>query len=389
MQPAFKSKPGFDERPLVAIWEVTQACDLACVHCRASAQPFRHPFELTTLEAQHLIQEIADMRVPIFVLTGGDPLKRPDIFAIVEYAARKGVRPALTPSATALLTKEAVFDLKRCGLKRLAVSLDGSCPEVHDGIRGISGSFQRTLDSIQWANECGLPLQVNTVVSRRNLPDLPELLKVLEKSRIVLWSVFFLVPTGRGQAADLLAGAEFEEVFGFLYRASKQVEFHIKTTEAQHYRRYVIQQKAQEKLRGEASAEVEGDGEGDVPASIPEMLSRSRPGVNDAKGFVFVSHVGEVYPSGFLPLSAGNVRRQTLGEIYRESPLFVALRDPDRLKGKCRQCEFRQLCGGSRARAFALTGDPLGEEPCCTYQPGGWQEMQQAAMLAQAAASAD
>jgi AdoMet-dependent heme synthase len=350
---SFKSRD-FDVRPLLVIWEMTQACDLKCMHCRASAQPHRHPRELSAAEAFSLVDQVADMRVPMFVLTGGDPLKRSDLHAIIQYGRRRSVKTSLTPSATPLLTREAVFELKESGLMRLALSLDGSTAQLHDGFRGVAGSWRRTLDAIEWSHEAKLPVQVGTTVTRHNIHDLDNLVELLSSVKVVLWSVFFLVPTGRGQTSDLLSPEEHEAVFAKLYAASKRVRFHIKTTEGQHYRRYVLQQRAQA-----------------APSSalIADLIARAPSGVNDGKGFVFISHTGEVYPSGFLPISAGNIRRDPLADIYRTCPLFLSLRDVSQLKGKCGRCEFQDVCGGSRARAFALTGDPLAEEPCCSYIP--------------------
>jgi radical SAM protein len=347
------------QRPLVVIWETTQACDLQCFHCRACAQPKRNLLELTTDEAKKLIRDVAELRPPIFILTGGDPLKRFDIYHLVEYAASHNLRPAMTPSATPLLTRTAIAELKKVGLSRLAVSLDGSVPELHDAFRGVRGSHSRTLEAIHRANEAGLPIQVNTCVSGRNLHDLENMASLLKQFRIVLWSAFFLVPTGRGQTADLPTARQFEDVFVTLNRLAEQVPFRIKTTEAQHYRRFVLQQRFSHAVAKPAA--FRGDGlEHGVPGLLP---------INDGKGFVFVSHLGEVFPSGFLPLSAGNVRAQTLAAIYRDSPLLRGLRNSSNLKGKCGACEFREICGGSRARAYAMTGDIFAEEPCCIYEP--------------------
>ena len=354
----------FNECPLVAIWEVTQACDLICSHCRACAQPLRHPQELSMAEAQRLIDEIAAMRVPIFVLTGGDPLKRADIFELVEYATRQGVRTSLSPSATPLLTPAATAELKRRGLVRMALSLDGSTAEIHDAIRGVPGSFQRTREALRWAQEVRLPVQINTTISRRNIGDIDTLAALLEHIGIVLWSVFFLIPTGRGRVEDLPSGPEFEEVFEKLYNTARRVKFHIKTTEAPHYRRLVLQRNGDARQGQRAHGLPET-----AEAFNSDLIAKARTGISDGKGFVFISHIGEVFPSGFLPLSAGNVREQSLADIYQNSSLFVGLRDTSQLKGKCGLCEFRDLCGGSRARAFALTGDPLAEEPCCIYRP--------------------
>lgn len=380
----------YDRAPFLAIWETTQACDLACKHCRASAQPLAHPSQLNTAEATNLIDQIADLEVPLFVFTGGDPLKRPDIFQLIRHAADRGVHAALTPSATPLLTREAIFRMKDSGLSRLAVSLDGSVPEIHDAIRGIPGTWQRTLEAIHWANEAQLPIQVHTVVSRLNISDLDSLSVLLTQKQIVMWSFFFLVPVGRGKTDDLLTGQEFEDVFAKMWELTKRVPFAIKTTEAMHYRRYLIQQRMKE---GRPTVGVHDDAGARPthPQGHPGGWA-SRPGtgsesqavgwatkrVNDGRGFVFISHIGKVYPSGFLPIEGGDLHNDTLAHIYQESPIFVKLRDSDLLHGKCGACEFRNICGGSRARAYAVTGDVLGEEPCCIYQPRGYVAEQKA-----------
>jgi radical SAM protein len=354
----------FNERPFIAIWEVTQACDLACVHCRASAQPDRHPMELSTDEGKHLIDQIAALEVPVFVLTGGDPIKRPDLFELIGHARSAGVRVSLTPSATPLLTRDIVVRLKEAGLARLAVSMDGASAETHDAFRGLSGSFARTLDAVRWANEIGLPIQINTTFSRRNIGEIDEIVALMERLRITLWSVFFLVPTGRGKLNDLLSADEFEAVFAKIYKLSKTATFDIKTTEAQHYRRFMLQQKVAERKAGAGS--------GVKQEKSADAIGRAPRGLNDGNGFVFISHTGEVFPSGFMPLSAGNIRVEELATIYRESPLFTGLRDTSKLEGKCGACEFKEICGGSRARAYALTGNPHAAETCCSYIPKGY-----------------
>jgi radical SAM protein with 4Fe4S-binding SPASM domain len=404
----------FDETPFLAIWEVTQSCDLACKHCRASAQPIAHPDELTNAEGKALIDQIAEMGVPIFVFTGGDPLKRKDVFELIRYAADKGVQVALTPSATPLLTREAIFQLKEAGLVRLGISLDGSTPEIHDAFRGLPGAWARTIQAIEWANEAGIPIQVHSTISRHNVHDLDGLCALFERLAIVMWNVFFLVPVGRGQLGDLLSGEDFEQVFGKIYELSHRVNFQIKTTEAMHYRRYLLQHNLEERrvshgmkpghghpgsARPAASATPAQSGalkghdfsraesgpnknEGALaPAYEPgaptadaqtRTASWATRRVNDGKGFLFVSHVGNVYPSGFLPIHAGNIRQTPLAEIYRNAPIFKSLRDTSKLEGKCGACEYKEICGGSRARAYAVTGDPLAEEPCCIYQPKHW-----------------
>jgi radical SAM protein len=371
---AVELKLDFDERPFNVIWETTQACDLACVHCRACARPVRSALELSTAEAKRLIDEVAALRAPVFVLTGGDPLKRPDTFELVEYASSHGVRISLTPSATPLLTKDAIVRLKACGLARLAISLDGPTAEVHDAFRQVSGSYEWTLQAVRWARELGLPVQLNTTITRRNLEYLDSTIALMEQLDIVLWSVFFLVPTGRGATTDLISAEEFEQVFEKLYETSRRVKFDIKSTEAQHHRRFLLQRRTEEKRKGSAPP---------LPAMLgtgtPDGIGRAPRGINDGKGFVFISHLGEVFPSGFLPVSAGNVRKQSLTELYRHSPLFVSLRDSANLKGKCGVCEFREVCGGSRARAHALTGDVFAEEPRCIWQPKAYQSEEPAA----------
>ncbi len=367
----------FDETPFLAIWEVTQSCDLACKHCRAAAQPIAHPDQLSTAEGKAVIDQIADMKIPIFVFTGGDPLKRPDLYELIRYSAEKGVKVAVTPSATPLLTREAIFKMKEAGVVRLGISLDGSTPEIHDAFRGLPGAWARTIQAIEWAGEAGMPIQVHSTISRHNANDLDNLCSLFEKLAIVMWNVFFLVPVGRGQLGDLLSGEEFEQVFGKIYELSHRVSFQIKTTEAMHYRRYLLQHNLEERRMGHGhpgtvpAHEYEpGAPKGDVQARTHTWATRR---VNDGKGFMFISHVGNVYPSGFLPIHAGNVRETPLSDIYRHAPIFKSLRDTSKLEGKCGACEYKEICGGSRARAYALTGDPLAQEPCCIYQPRNWK----------------
>ncbi len=378
----------FDETPFLAIWEVTQSCDLACKHCRAAAQPIAHPDQLSTEEGKALIDQIADMQVPIFIFTGGDPLKRGDVFELIRYAASRNVKVAVTPSATPLLSREAIFKMKEAGVVRLGISLDGSTPEIHDAFRGLSGAWARTIQAVEWANEAGIPIQVHSTISRHNAGDLDNLCALFERLAIVMWNVFFLVPVGRGQLGDLLSGEEFEQVFGKIYELSHRVNFQIKTTEAMHYRRYLLQHNLEERKMGHGhpGAVVGGGGAGgdallraaEYEPGAPQADAQTRNRgwatrrVNDGKGFMFISHTGNVYPSGFLPIHAGNIRETPLSDIYRNAPIFKALRDTSRLEGKCGACEYKEICGGSRARAYAVTGDPLAQEPCCIYQPRNW-----------------
>jgi radical SAM protein len=345
----------FDDAPFLVIWEVTQACDLACVHCRASAQPARNPEELSTEEGLALLDEIREFGDPLMVFTGGDPLKRSDIFDLLGYSASLGLRTTITPSATPLLTHEAIDAFQQAGVARMAVSLDGPDAEFHDGFRGVEGSFARTLEALRYARGIGLETQINTTVTIRNVHRLTEVAELVKECGAKLWSVFFLVATGRASRELDLTAERYEEVFADLYELSRRCGFDIKTTEAQHYRRYAAQQR-------------KASGQGGPSASSRGSIAR-QAGINDGKGLLFISHTGEVCPSGFLPLAAGNFRFQRIGEVYRESALFRVLRDTDQLEGKCGICQYRNLCGGSRARAFALTGNYLAEDPNCVFQP--------------------
>ena len=344
----------FDLSPMLVIWETTQACDLACVHCRASAQSQRNPAELTTDDAFVLLDQVRAFGSPLMVFTGGDPLKRHDLFPLMKYSVSLGLRTNVSPSATPLLTDEVIHQFKDCGIARMAISLDGPDAETHDSFRGIPGTFDCAMRALRVAQKIGLDTQIQTTVTRRNMHKLRETAALVEEIGGKMWSVFFLVVTGRAMQDDDLTPEEYEQVFGTLYDVSLHSSFDVKTTEGMHYRRYVAQ-RMKEHPREETSSK--------------KVMWRTA-GVSDAKGFVFVSHTGEIYPSGFLPVSAGNIRHQSLVDVYRNAPLFRELRDTNLREGKCGLCEYRNICGGSRARAYALTGDYLAEDPRCTYQPG-------------------
>jgi radical SAM protein len=344
----------FNLSPLLVIWEVTQACDLACVHCRANAQPDRHPGELTTQEGFHLLDEIKQFGNPLVVFTGGDPLKRSDLYDLARYSVAAGLRTNVTPSATSLLTAHAIDKFKDSGISRMAISLDGPDAPTHDGFRGVDGSYDQAIFALRHAREIGLETQVQTTATRRNLSKLGHIAEQVAEVQAKMWSLFFLVTTGRALESEDLNGEEYEKVFEFLYEISKVAPFEVKTTEGMHYRRYIAQRlKAEHGGRGGANG---------------RLLWRTT-GVSDGRGFVFVSHTGEIYPSGFLPVSAGNVRTDSLVDVYRNSSLFRILRTPESNVGKCGYCEYHKICGGSRARAYALTGNYLEGDPRCTYQP--------------------
>ena len=345
----------FDQAPMLVIWEVTQACDLACVHCRASAQPERNPAELSTEQGYRLLDEIRSFGEPLMVFTGGDPLKRPDLYELIRYSVKIGLRTNVTPSATPLLTAEAIEGFQAAGIARMAISLDGPDAATHDEFRGIPGTFDRAMFALRHARDIGLDTQLQTTVSRRNMARLAEIAEIAKEVRTRMWSLFFLIVTGRAEEGDDLLAPEYEQVFAFMYELSKTAPFGVKTTEAMHYRRYVAQ-----RIKAEHGVTENENAKG---------VAWRTAGVSDGKGFVFVSHTGEIFPSGFLPVSGGNVLGDSLTDVYRNSDLFLTLRDTSQRHGKCGICEYRNICGGSRSRAYALTGDFLAEDPRCIYQP--------------------
>lgn len=358
---------GFARAPFLVIWEVTRACELACRHCRAEARPWRDAGELTTDEGRALLREVRRFGRPLMVLTGGDPAMRPDLCDLIRYGTELGLRMTLTPSGTPRMTRDRIRDCREAGLQRMAVSLDGSTPAIHDRFRRVVGSYGWTMDLIAGCHAEGVPVQINTTVTRHNLGDLEALEALMLRLGIVLWSVFFLVPTGRGRREDALSAKQFEAVFHRLYELAQRAPFDIKTTAAPHYRRVVLEG---DRAAGRATAALKG-----VPPALPaaaqgnQSIGRSVQGVNDGKGLVFISHVGDICPSGFLPLKAGNVLYHSLVDVYRRSPMFLNLRNASSLKGKCGRCEYREVCGGSRGRAYAITGDYLASEPYCVYRP--------------------
>jgi radical SAM protein len=349
---------GFDDAPFMVFWETTQACDLVCKHCRADARPGRDPDELGFQEGVRLLDDVRAMGCPLVVLTGGDPAKRPDLVDLVRHGSAIGLRVALTPSATPLVTPRLLHDLAGAGLARLAVSLDGAGPATHDGFRGVAGSFARTLEILREARRAGLTTQVNTTVTDLNVDELERIADEIAALDVTLWGVFFLVPTGRGQALRVLDPDAAEAVLERLAAIAQVAPFDVKTTAAPHFRRVLLQHRVRRR-------EIVG---------VTDGIGRAARGVNDGQGIVFVSHRGEIYPSGFLPVACGSVRDEGIAAVYRGHPVFVALRDAERLEGKCGACEFRRVCGGSRARAYAMTGSLFAEDPACAYEPGAHRE---------------
>jgi radical SAM protein with 4Fe4S-binding SPASM domain len=301
-----------------------------------------------------LIDEIADFPFPpLVVLTGGDPFKRADIFMLIEHAARRFLEVSITPSATSLVTSRAIGRLRCAGISRIAVSIDGADARTHDAMRGVVGSYYRSLHILDDARAAGISTQVNTTLTPANIGQIDRMAAMLALQHIAMWSVFFLVPTGRAGRLPRLSAEQCEEAFGRLWRQSSRQPYAIKTTEAPHYRRFLIQQRPRTK-----NAKVGAKSSGYVPL-----------GVNDGNGVMFIGHTGKIYPSGFMPLLCGNFPHDPIVRVYQESPIFRALRDVNRLEGKCLACEFRHICGGSRARAYAVTGNPFAEDPDCAYVP--------------------
>jgi radical SAM protein len=373
----------FSQRPFTVIWETTRACDLACVHCRAEANPQRNPGELTFDEAHKLIQNVKAFGppYPILILTGGDPAKRPDICDIIRDARDEGLRIAMTPSATPLMTRAKVKQFAEAGLVRLAVSLDGKDAAIHDGFRGVSGSFDRTLQILDWCREFGLETQIHTTVTRHVLDDLPAIAHMIAKRGIKLWALFLLIAVGRAARPEIrrlnINARQIESLFHWLYDLTKSAPYDVTPREGYHYRRVLLQRKAEDlgipaqELLSEVKQKTLTPSDLAPGAPAPRIL-RAPLGVNDGKGVVFISHQGDVQPSGFLNLVGGNIRSESLVGIYQKSPTFLRVRDYAQIKGKCGVCEFKFICGGSRARAYALTGDPMGSDPYCVYQPAAW-----------------
>ncbi len=344
----------FQHSPMIVFYEMTQACDLVCLHCRACAQRAPAREELSTECAMRLIDQLTEFpEPPLLVLTGGDPLKRADIFQIIEYAIAKKLEISITPSATPLVTRAAVRRLRDSGISRMAISIDGADAPTHDAVRGVTGSFARSLEILNDAHSIGLETQINTVVTPNNAGQIETMAERFDRLGIALWSVFFLVPVGRGDQLPRLDAHQCELAFEKLRWESQRRRYMIKSTEAPHYRRYLIQHQP-----SKTSQSAESPARPFVPM-----------GVNDGKGILFVSHAGLVHPSGFMPIVCGLFPHQHLVRIYQDSPIFQMLRSSDRLQGKCGKCEFRNVCGGSRARAYALTGNIMAEEPDCAYQP--------------------
>lgn len=342
--------------PMLVYWETTLSCGLACRHCRAEAMPDRNPDELTTKEGFALLDRITAFGRPYphVVFTGGDPLRRPDLEKLIRGATERGIGASLAPSATDEMTLARLRTLKAAGVQTMSLSIDGSTSERHDHFRGVPGTFETTIRAAAWTHEVGLPLQINTLVTDETLSDLPALYELMTHLGIIRWSLFFLISVGRGSDLKEITPAQSEKLDHWLYDLSKHSPFAIKTTEATHYRRVAIKRMAADGLDEQAIAET----------SVGRGF-----GVRDGNGIMFVANNGFVFPSGFLPLPVGNVRTDDIVELYRNHPVFTALRDTRQLKGRCGRCQYAERCGGSRARAYAWTGDFMEADPLCPFVP--------------------
>ncbi len=355
----------FEERPFTIAWELTRSCALACRHCRANAQPRRHPRELTTAEIRRGLRQIRDLAPAVLVLTGGDPMMRPDLFEIVAEAAQLDLRVAVSPTATALPTRARLRRLQDLGVHMIHVSLDGAAAATHDAFRGFSGAFDRSLGLLADCQALGLPVQVGTTVTVRNRSELPRMVDLLAHHGVRVWNAFFLVPTGRARREDGISVDEAEQTWTWLVDLSASAPFGVRTTAAPQFRRVMAERR---RLPGDGARSFPPfrlTGAGYALHAAPDGV-RTR-GVNDAKGFLFIDHLGNLCPSGFLQQPAGNLRTEDLAAVYRSAPLFRQLRDPNALTGRCGRCPYADLCGGSRARAFALTGDYLASDPLCGF----------------------
>lgn len=343
--------------PRNVYWEMTIACGLACKHCRANAILSRDPLELAGEDARSMMRNIQTMG-SMLILTGGDPMLRPDLFDLIAYARSIHLPISITPSTTPTLTRDAVRRFRELGVAAMGISLDGPNPGVHDRFRGVSGTFAHSMTALAWARDARMPVQVNTTVTTETLAHVPALFELLRDQAtppVRRWSLFLLVPTGRGTQLGIPTAAEVEELFAWIYLIAQDAPFHVGTVEAPHYRRFWIERRL---------------AEGATLGELARAGTRMGFGIRDGNGVIFVSHRGDVYPAGFLPYPLlGNVRERPLSEIYSGAPALLELRDMDRLHGKCGTCDFRWACGGSRARAYAMTGDYLGSDPFCSYTP--------------------
>ena len=336
-------------------WEVTRSCNLACRHCRAEAHTEAYSGELDTDEAMRLIDSFPETGSPIVIFTGGDPMMRPDVYDLVRRVKKNGLTAAFSPNGTLIGAAEAQ-KIKAAGVDRCSISIDGANAKSHDQFRGVEGAFEASLAGIAHLREIGVPFQINTTVTKNNLASFKDIFHLCEKIGAVAWHIFLLVPMGRasGLADQVISAEEYEKVLYWFYDFRKSTSMQLKATCAPHYYRIMRQRAAAEKMP--------------VTSANFGMDAMSR-GCLGGTGFCFISHRGQVQPCGYLELNCGNIRERPFPEIWRESEIFKQLRNPAAYEGKCGKCEFHSVCGGCRARALAMQGNYLAEEPLCTWQP--------------------
>jgi len=388
----------YEHKPRLIFWEVTKGCNLRCIHCRATATELTSPLDLPTTKALNLIEQVSQYALPILVLSGGEPLFRADIFQLARYATERGLRVALATNGT-LVTKEIARKIVDSGVRRVSISLDGANAATHDAFRSIPGAFDAALRGFRNLKELGMSLQINTTIARHNAHELPAVLDLAKSIGADALHTFLLVPVGCGvdiAAEQMVPPAEYEQILNWFYDRSQEGGIELKATCAPHYFRVARQRRAAERRAATAAtpgappnaakqgSSSIGPTEMTMPGSTgialhppaadaakghPAGMNAMTKGCLAGTGVCFISHQGEVYPCGYLPVLAGDLRQQSFAEIWEKAAVFEALRDTDNLKGKCGYCEFRNICMGCRARAYAATGDYLDEEPFCVYEP--------------------
>ncbi len=345
----------FEPNLRLVAWEVTDACNLACKHCRAEARRNPSSDEMDTEEGKRLLSSIARIGSPIVIFTGGEPLLRQDIFELISFAREESLTPVLAPNGT-LLTRENVREMVSCGVKRVSLSIDGPDAHSHNSFRGVDGAFEKVMEGIEFLRAEGMPFQINTTVTRTNLHSFREIFSLVEGLGAVAWHIFLLVPTGRARdiQEEIISAEEYEEVLTWFYDFRKTTSLQLKATCAPHYYRIMRQRARKEGLK--------------VDVKTFGMEAHTR-GCLGGIGFCFVSHNGKVQPCGYLDVVCGDVRKDDFAWIWYNSAVFKMLRDRGEYKGKCGVCEYFKVCGGCRARAYAMSGDYMGEEPLCSYLP--------------------
>jgi AdoMet-dependent heme synthase len=355
-------------------WETTKACNLRCQHCRAVPESERSLVELNTEESFGLIDQIAEVARPVLILSGGEPLYRDDIFDIGAYGRSKGFRMALATNGT-MIDRTLADRIRQTGFSRVAISLDGALAATHDAFRGIQGSHAKAIDGLRFLREAGVSIQINSTVAKHNVAELPAMIDLALSLGADALHIFMLVPVGCGVSIadrEMLSADEYERVLHWFYDRSKDVTFDLKATCAPHYFRVRAQRIVEERKHGDRSTPFVALGTQLHAAPDPaggRPLSAMTRGCLAGTAVCFVSNAGDIYPCGYLPVSAGNVKQQRFGEIWAKSAVFQQLRDPSALTGKCGICKYEGICGGCRARAFSDHGDYLAEEPFCTYEP--------------------